>query len=53
MAKFSQRKELRDILLATGEAKLVENTTNDACWGDGGDGYSSDVKIGSHQMHPR
>lgn len=38
MAKFSQHGELRDLLLATGEAKLVEHTTNDSYWGDGGDG---------------
>lgn len=37
-AKFTQHDELRAILLATGEAKLIEHTTNDAYWGDGGDG---------------
>ncbi|MEM8667211.1 MAG: NADAR domain-containing protein [Planctomycetota bacterium] len=38
MAKFNQHEELRDLLLATDEAKLVEHTTNDAHWGDGGNG---------------
>lgn len=38
MAKFTQHDELREMLLATGEAELVEHTTNDAYWGDGGDG---------------
>lgn len=37
-AKFHQHRPLRDILLATGTATLVEHTTNDAYWGDGGDG---------------
>lgn len=37
-AKFSQHAELITLLLATGNAKLVEHTTNDAYWGDGGDG---------------
>lgn len=37
-AKFSQHAELTALLLATGDAKLVEHTANDAYWGDGGDG---------------
>jgi N-glycosidase YbiA len=37
-AKFAQHPELRSLLLSTGEAKLVEHTTNDRYWGDGGDG---------------
>lgn len=37
-AKFTQHPELHAQLLATGEALLVEHTTNDAYWGDGGDG---------------
>jgi ribA/ribD-fused uncharacterized protein len=37
-AKFRQHDELRTILLATGDAKLVEHTDNDDFWGDGGDG---------------
>lgn len=35
-AKFSQHPELTKLLLETGERKLVEHTTNDAYWGDGG-----------------
>lgn len=38
LAKFTQHDELRDLLLATGKAKLIEHTTNDSYWGDGGDG---------------
>lgn len=37
-AKISQHPELREILLGTGDALLVEHTRNDAYWGDGGDG---------------
>jgi N-glycosidase YbiA len=37
-AKFTQHPELRAQLLGTGDATLVEHTTNDAYWGDGGDG---------------
>ncbi len=43
LAKFSQHQELRDVLLATGEAKLVEHTTNDGYWGDGGDGSGKNM----------
>jgi len=37
-AKFTQHLELKKLLLETGEARLVEQTKNDAYWGDGGDG---------------
>jgi ribA/ribD-fused uncharacterized protein len=37
-AKFAQHPELAEMLLATGDAQLVEHTENDAYWGDGGDG---------------
>jgi len=38
LAKFTQHDELKALLLSTGNAKLVEHTTNDSYWGDGGDG---------------
>ena len=38
LAKFTQHAELREMLLATGDALLVEHTRNDSYWGDGGDG---------------
>ena len=38
LAKFTQHADLRDALLATGDALLVEHTRNDSYWGDGGDG---------------
>jgi len=34
-AKFAQHDDLRDILLGTGDAALVEHTANDSYWGDG------------------
>jgi N-glycosidase YbiA len=37
-AKFTQHEDLKKILLETGDAELVEHTTNDRYWGDGGDG---------------
>ena len=36
--KFRQHEKLRRKLLETGEKKLVEHTSNDSYWGDGGDG---------------
>ena len=42
-AKFSQHEDLRTILLATGDAKLVEHTENDNYWGDGGDGSGKNM----------
>ena len=33
-----EREDLRAILLGTGDALLVEHTSNDSYWGDGGDG---------------
>lgn len=38
LAKFSQHSELTKILLDTQDAVLIEHTTNDSYWGDGGDG---------------
>ncbi|MFC4077929.1 NADAR family protein [Salinithrix halophila] len=37
-SKFTQHPELKQSLLATGEAILIEHTANDRYWGDGGDG---------------
>jgi N-glycosidase YbiA len=38
VAKFTQHPELTKILLNTNDAVLIEHTTNDSYWGDGGDG---------------
>jgi N-glycosidase YbiA len=37
-AKFIQHPRLRELLLSTGDAHLIEHTRNDSYWGDGGDG---------------
>ena len=42
-AKFTQHKELRELLLSTGDAKIVEHTANDSYWGDGGDGKGKNM----------
>jgi ribA/ribD-fused uncharacterized protein len=38
LAKFTQHAELRELLLATEDAKIVEHTERDDYWGDGGNG---------------
>ncbi len=42
-AKFAQHADLREILLATGDAVIVEHTENDAYWGNGGDGSGKNM----------
>ena len=51
-AKFTQHDNLKAILLGTGDAKLVEHTTNDSYWGDGGDG-SGKNRLGQILMQVR
>lgn len=43
IAKFTQRKDLKEILLSTGDAILVEHTENDSYWGDGGNGTGKNM----------
>lgn len=43
MAKFVQHEKLRDMLLSTGDAVIVEHTANDSYWGDGGDGSGKNM----------
>ena len=38
LAKFTQHEDLKKRLLSTGNRHLVEHTSNDSFWGDGGDG---------------
>jgi len=37
-AKIEQHEIVKDILLSTGSCELIEHTSNDKYWGDGGDG---------------
>ena len=37
-AKFTQHSAQADLLLATGESRIIEHTTKDRYWGDGSDG---------------
>lgn len=43
IAKFTQHASLGELLIATGDAKLVEHTENDSYWGDGGDGSGGNM----------
>jgi len=43
LAKFTQHEALRQMLLDTGDAKIVEHTENDRYWGDGGDGSGKNM----------
>eukprot|EP01115_Flamella_aegyptia_P013859 TRINITY_DN75_c0_g1_i2.p1 TRINITY_DN75_c0_g1~~TRINITY_DN75_c0_g1_i2.p1 ORF type:complete len:210 (-),score=31.74 TRINITY_DN75_c0_g1_i2:58-687(-) len=38
LAKFEQHKDIQEVLLSTGNMKLVEHTHLDNYWADGGDG---------------
>jgi ribA/ribD-fused uncharacterized protein len=51
-AKFSQHPNLKEDLLATGDAYLVEHTANDRYWGDGWDGRGKN-KLGHILMQVR
>lgn len=51
-AKFTQHDELKEMLLATGDARIVEHTENDDDWGDGGDGRGKN-KLGIILMRVR
>jgi N-glycosidase YbiA len=52
LAKFRQNEDIREILLSTGDAPLVEHTKNDSYWGDGGDGTGKN-KLGLLLMEVR
>jgi ribA/ribD-fused uncharacterized protein len=42
-AKFDQHPAIREQLIATGNATIVEHTANDRYWGDGGDGSGQNM----------
>ncbi len=52
LAKFNQHADIREILLGTGDALLIEHTRRDAYWGDGGDGHGQN-KLGQILMKVR
>jgi ribA/ribD-fused uncharacterized protein len=41
--KIEQHEKLKDLLLSTGDAVLIEHTTNDHYWADGGDGTGKNM----------
>jgi ribA/ribD-fused uncharacterized protein len=43
LSKFSQHQDLAQLLISTGSAKLIEQTQNDAYWGDGGNGSGKNM----------
>jgi len=51
-AKFTQHPMLRKMLLDTGGRRLIEHTSNDHYWGDGGDG-SGKNRLGNLLMDVR
>ncbi|MFN8480108.1 MAG: NADAR family protein [Kouleothrix sp.] len=51
-AKFTQHQAIRDQLLATGDAYLIEHTANDRYWADGGDGTGKN-RLGQILMRVR
>ena len=51
-AKFTQHKELKELLLSTADSKLIEHTVNDNYWGDGGNGKGQN-KLGQILMKVR
>lgn len=50
--KFKQNSEIKQILIDTGDSEIIEHTTNDAYWADGGDG-SGKNKLGLILMEVR
>lgn len=52
IAKFTQHQQLKELLLFTNDAKLIEHTENDNYWGDGGDGKGKNM-LGNTLMQIR
>jgi ribA/ribD-fused uncharacterized protein len=42
-AKFAQHADIREMLLSTGDAEIVEHTSKGRYWGDGGDGSGANM----------
>ncbi len=43
LEKFKQNHNIQYILLSTEDALIVEHTSNDSYWGDGGDGLGKNM----------
>lgn len=43
LAKFTQHSDLKDMLIDTGDAIIVEHTKNDSYWADGGNGSGKNM----------
>lgn len=52
VAQCEQNPNFKKLLLATGGAELVEHTSNDAIWGDGGNGKGQNL-LGKALMEAR
>lgn len=50
--KFRQNPSLQSLLKSTGDAEIIEHTTNDNYWADGGDGKGKN-KLGKILMEVR
>lgn len=42
-AKIAQHPDMKDLLLSTGDAELIEHSSNDNYWADGGDGRGKNM----------
>jgi ribA/ribD-fused uncharacterized protein len=42
-AKFTQHPDLKEKLLMTGNVEIIEHTSKDNYWGDGGDGSGKNM----------
>ena len=51
-AKVLQHKEIKELLLSTGNEEIIEHTKNDRYWGDGGDGRGKNM-LGKTLMRVR
>ena len=51
--KFIQHRDLQKLLLGTGEREIIEHTTNDSYWGDGGGWGRGQNKLGKILMQVR
>lgn len=51
-AKFTQHKDIKEVLLSTGNREIIEHTNKDSYWADGGDGTGKNM-LGKTLMRVR